>query len=129
MKKFHFILAAIFILFFAVVFIISPSEVVSQKKIDQTTQSIPDSVATILKNSCVSCHGAGGNGMAMSMWNFSAWDTYPAKKQTKKANAICNAITNGSMPPSSVRNSSPDRVPTTAQKDIVCKWASSLQVK
>jgi hypothetical protein len=64
--------------------------------------------------------------MAASVWSFSSWDQYSAKKQMKKANAICRAITNGSMPPSSGGTA---RILTTEQKDIICKWSASLQVK
>ena len=87
--------------------------------------SIPDDVSQILKKSCASCHNAGG-GMAASVWSLSSFDQYSAKKQAKKAKAICKAISNGSMPPSSVE---PDRRPTKDQTDMICKWSASLQVK
>jgi len=103
---------------------INPMKAVSQKKTITTANAIPDNVAAILKNSCSSCHNTGG-GMAASVWNFSEWDTYAPKKQAKKATSICNAMNKGSMPPSSVGK---DRIPTKDQKDIVCKWATSLQV-
>jgi hypothetical protein len=129
MKKIHLVLVAMFILSGAAVLVFSPFEAESQKKITQTVNVIPDNVAQILNNSCTSCHGNGGNGMAMSMWNFSVWDTYAADKQAKKATAICNAITKGSMPPGSVKKANPERIPTAAQIEIICKWATSLKVK
>jgi mono/diheme cytochrome c family protein len=129
MKKTHFILVAVFVLSVVTILAFNPSKAVSQKKTAQSVNSIPDNVMAVFNNSCVSCHGEGGNGMAMSMVNFSAWDTYSATKQAKKATAICNAITNGSMPPSSVRSATPGRIPTTAQTEIVCKWANSLNAK
>ncbi len=124
MKKLNYLMLAILGVFLAAIVIISPLKAVSQKKTNQIANAIPDNVASILKNSCASCHNTGG-GMAASVWSFSAWDSYKVKKQAKKANAICKAISNGSMPPSSVGK---DRIPTAEQKDIVCKWATSLQV-
>jgi hypothetical protein len=129
MKKIYLVLVATFIIAVAAVLVFSPVNAVSQKKIVQSGYSMPDSVATVLRNSCSSCHGDGGSGMAMSKWNFSAWDSYAADKQAKKANAICNAITKGSMPPGSFKKANPGKVPTAAQKQIVCKWAASLKVK
>lgn len=129
MKKISFIFVVMCTLSIAAVLAFIPLKSVSQKQINQSAISIPDDVAKILQKSCTSCHDAGGNGIAMSMWNFSAWDTYSATKQSKKANAICNAVTNGSMPPSGIKQSNPERIPTEVQIGIVCKWASSLIVK
>jgi hypothetical protein len=128
MKKMHFVFVSMFVLSLMAAMVFHPTKSVSQKQISMASYAIPDSVAAILKNSCTGCHGNGGSGMAMSMWNFNVWDTYPAAKQAKKANAICNAITKGSMPPASVRTV-PGKVPTAAQTAIVCKWANSLKVK
>jgi hypothetical protein len=129
MKRLYIFLIAMFILCIAGGLVINPSKAVSQQKISGTVYSIPDNVAEILNKSCVGCHGEGGNGMAMSAWNFSVWDTYSVKKQAKKAKSICNALTKGSMPPASVRDATPDGVPTAAQTEIVCKWANSLNKK
>lgn len=129
MKKTHFVLLSMFIFSIVAVIVIYPFKAVSQKRTSQMSNSIPENVADVLRNSCISCHGEGGKEMAMSMWNFSVWDTYSAKKQAKKANAICNAITNGSMPPASVKKASPEKVPTAIQREIVCNWANSLNKK
>ncbi len=93
------------------------------------TSSIPDDVMAVVKNSCMGCHATGGKGMAMAKVNFSEWDTYPAAKQAKKAEAVCNVLTKGSMPPKSFRASHPEAVPTDAQKDMICKWSKSLAAK
>jgi cytochrome c5 len=110
----------------AILVFVSPQSASSQKKIVKSANVIPDNVSQILKKSCGMCHNAGGNGMAQSVWSISSWDQYKAKKQIKKASAMCKAITNGSMPPASAGK---DRKPTSEQKDEVCKWATSLQVK
>jgi hypothetical protein len=129
MRNIHLAFVAISFLAIAPILVFTTSKAVSQKKSTQTINSIPENVSTILNNSCVQCHNNGGNPMASAHWNYADLDKYPASKLAKKANAICNAITKGSMPPESVRNNSPDRIPTATQADIVCKWASSLQVK
>jgi len=129
MKKSHYVMFAMFGIAIAALLFISPYKAVSQKKNAQSSYSIPDDVATVLRSSCASCHGTGGNGMAQSAWSFNSWDKYSAKKQAKKSKSICNAITNGSMPPSYVRQSNPDRIPTAVQGEVVCKWANSLVIK
>jgi hypothetical protein len=129
MKKTHFILVAAFVLLVVTVLAISPSKAVSQKRTPPKGSAIPNDVAEILKKSCIGCHNTDGNHMAMSMWNFSEWNNYTAKKQAKKATAMCNAITKGIMPPASVRNANPDKIPTTTQIEIVCKWSKSLNAK
>jgi hypothetical protein len=129
MKKIHFILVAMFILTFAIVLAVSPSKAVSQKKSTQTVNSIPGDVMAVFNNSCTSCHGEGGNSAAMSLLNFSKWDKYSVSKQAKKASWICNAINNEKMPPSKVREATPERIPTAAQTEIICKWSKSLNAK
>lgn len=129
MKKFNLVFVVMIAIAIATFLTVSPIKSESQKTISSSTNSIPEDVAKILKKSCTSCHDEGGNGMAMAMWNFSSWDTYAAKKQSKKSQAICDAMTNGTMPPSDIRKSYPDRVPTAEQIQIVCRWASSLSVK
>jgi hypothetical protein len=129
MKNIHLILVATLIPVVASVLVFCSFKAVSQKKITQTTNAIPDNVVQILRNSCTACHNTGGNEMAMSMWNFSSWDTYAAAKKSKKATAMCDAITKGKMPPASVKKASPDKIPTAAQIEMVCKWATSLNLK
>jgi hypothetical protein len=129
MKKSHYVLFAMFAISIAAFLFISPLKVISQKKITQSSYSIPDNVAEVLRNSCVSCHESGGNVMAESMWSFSSWDKYSAKKQASKSKAMCNAITSGKMPPSNIRQSNPSRIPTAVQTETICKWAISLKIK
>lgn len=126
MKKIIYPALILLVLTMAAIMSIRPLKAVSQKKIANESYSIPDNVSQILKNSCVSCHNAGGNGMAASIWSFSAWDKYSVKKQFKKAKNICVAMNNGSMPPASVGK---ERIPTAGQIETVCSWASSLPPK
>lgn len=91
--------------------------------------AMPDDVQAVVRNSCMACHATGGKKMAMSIVNFSEWDNYSAEKQAKKASAICNVITKGSMPPKGYLNSNPGAAVTAAQKDIICNWSKSLQTQ
>ena len=129
MKKIQLIIGAVFVLAMAAFFTISPLTSSSQKQIAQSATSIPADVSKILQNSCTGCHDAGGNGMAMSMWSYSSWDKYSAKKQSKKAKAMCNTIKAGMMPPMNVRQSDPSKIPTMEQTNTICNWASSLPKK
>jgi hypothetical protein len=129
MKKMHLVLFAIFMLSIALVLVISPSVAISQQKTARSAYSVPDDVAKILHNSCTGCHDLGGSKMASSVWSFSAWDNYPAAKQAKKSEAICKAMTKGSMPPPSERNAHPEKNPTKVQIETVCKWAGSFRKK
>ena len=67
--------------------------------------------------------------MAMSIVNFSEWNNYSAEKQAKKASAICNVITKGSMPPKGYLTSHPVAAVTDAQKELICNWSKSLQTQ
>jgi cytochrome c5 len=92
-----------------------------------TGSTIPDDVKKVFDNSCIGCHATGANGMAAANVNFTEWDNYPAKKQAKKATAICSAIEDKSMPPAGYVKSNPGKEVTAAQQALVCKWAQSLQ--
>jgi hypothetical protein len=125
MKKTHYLLLATLIAMVAAILFTNPMKAVSQKRNSTEAYSIPEEIAQILKHSCASCHTAGG-GMASSVWSLSSWDNYSAKKQSKKSNAMCKAVSNGNMPPPSVEQ---DKRPTAEQKETICKWSASLQVK
>jgi len=126
MKKLNYLVLAISVIAIAAVTLVGPMKATSQKTTVQSVNKIPDEVAVILKKSCTSCHNEGGNGMASSAWSFSSWDKYSPEKQAKKANAMSKAVNGGKMPPSSV---SKDRIPIAEQKDVISKWAKSIQVK
>ena len=101
----------------------------SQAKTIQSSVGIPPDVANVLNNSCVGCHGGGDNPMALEAWNFNKWDTYNVKKQAKKSNAMCKAITKGKMPPPYIGKANPERIPTVSQTELICRWANSLKLK
>jgi hypothetical protein len=129
MKTIHLIFPAIAILFIATALLINPFNAFSQNNNAKESFSIPDSVAQILSKSCIGCHDLGGSKMASSKWSFSAWDKYNKQRQAKKSDAMCNALTKEDMPPPSARKSNPERIPSSAQIEIICKWANSLKKK
>jgi hypothetical protein len=129
MKMINFTLIAMFLFCIAAVLVFSPSKAVGQEKTTQMNNAIPDSVAMILGHSCIGCHDLGGSKMASSKWSYSGWDKYDVEKQAKKAVAICKAVTKGSMPPKKARNENPEKIPTAAQIETICKWADSLNKK
>ncbi len=128
MKKIQTVFLVVIVLSLSAIMLIQPSTAVSQKQV-KMTNPIPDNVKEILKNSCSSCHDTGGKDLAMMAWKLSDWETYSSKKQARKAKAMCNAITSGKMPPSSEKTATPGKVPTAAQLQTICNWASSLKKK
>jgi mono/diheme cytochrome c family protein len=92
----------------------------------ETPQSIPDSVFAVFDKSCVKCHAAGGNKMAMSKLNFDNWDSYAPEKKSAKSDAILKAMNKGSMPPSGFRKNNPNLVPTAADVKKVAAWAGTF---
>lgn len=97
-----------------------------QVKEDQTIP-IPEDISKILQASCMQCHGSDGNIMPRTKLDLSKWAEYGAAKEAEKAFGICSAITEGSMPPKSVRKSNPELIPTKEQIGLICKWAGSLK--
>jgi len=93
------------------------------------SQVIPENVMKIIDNSCIACHSNNGNPMAKGVVNFSAWDTYAVKKQAKKSNAVCKAVTNHSMPPLTFIATNPTKALNATQIAEICDWANSLQPK
>ena len=88
---------------------------------------IPDSINQVFQASCMPCHGSTGGRFPTSRLNFSRWEGYGAAKEAEKASMICSCLTRGSMPPSSVRKSNPELIPTDSQRSMICKWAESIK--
>ena len=64
--------------------------------------------------------------MAKNFINFSKWADYDAEKEAKKAGMIKYVLEKDKMPPKKARKNAPDIVPTQEQKDMIFKWAESL---
>lgn len=91
-----------------------------------SSTAIPDDVMAIFKKSCAPCHFDGGGSMALANLNFSAWEKLPAKKQVKKAAAICEEVAYKKMPPAGFMEANPDKVPGKEEAEIICKWAKGV---
>lgn len=89
--------------------------------------TIPDSVFAVFQKSCMDCHSDDGSAMARGKVNFSKWETYDAAKKVKKAGAICEELSDGSMPPKGWKKSNPDDVPTQSEVVRVCNWVKSIK--
>jgi len=128
MKKFFFMLIALFVVAIVVTMVAMPSVKTTPGIFISSDEGQPlaDSIMKIVKVSCMDCHGDGGNGMACSHVNFSKWSTYKLDKQAAKANDICKIMTKGSMPPKRFCASNPAAVPTQAQITAICNWAKTL---
>jgi hypothetical protein len=90
---------------------------------------IPENVVKIAEKSCVSCHTEPGNKMALAHVNISNWDKYSPEKQASKAQAMCNMVTKGKMPPKKFKETHPDGIPSAAEIKIICDWAQSIAIK
>ena len=126
MKKITGTVIAIIVIAIVASFTLTSFTFVKQQKSQSVNTAIPEKVMSIFKTSCVSCHADNGNAMAMNAVNFTQWDTYTAKKQFKKAAAICREVTNGSMPPSSYISKNPAAKLNAEKTSTICNWATSL---
>jgi hypothetical protein len=114
--------------FFAIVLLFNPQTVSgSRNPAPAPGTALPDSVLKFVQKTCMDCHADDGNFMAKGKVNFSGWAAYDAEKQASKAKAICKELTKSAMPPGKWRKNNPDKVPTQADVDMVCRWANSLQ--
>jgi hypothetical protein len=129
MKKITFTLTTVSFICLITASVMKPSNALGQQENPSMKISMPDSVAMILAKSCIGCHDSGGSKLASSKWSYSGWASYSDEKQAKKSDAMCRAITKGSMPPKKVRKENPEKIPTAAQIETICKWAASLNKK
>jgi len=114
---------------FACILLLNPQTVSGSKNPLPAGQgtALPDSILKFVQKTCMDCHADDGNFMAKGKVNFSEFDKYDAAKQADKAKAMCKVLTKSAMPPGKWRKNNPDRVPTQASVDMVCRWANSLQ--
>lgn len=109
--------------------VLSPGQSAVEKSTPLSISSIPDNLEVIFQKSCMDCHATDGKAMARAKLNFSDWDNYKARKQTKKAAAICKMISAGKMPPKSFREKYPEMIPSASQIELICKWSKTLAAK
>jgi len=130
MKRIYPLIAVVVFVSITAMFVMTPSKASSQAKgAPSKGFVIPDSILTIAKLSCISCHADGGKSMAMAHVNLSKWDTYSPEKQISKALDMCKEVSKGAMPPKGFKSSHPEGVPTAKQIKTLCSWANSLKIK
>jgi len=125
MKKFLGFTVVISCTLFFTILIINP---VTALNGGSGSNPIPTGVMKIAKKSCVFCHTAPGNGMALAHVNLSNWDKYSPEKQAAKAKAMCKMVTKDKMPPKKFKETHPDGVLTKEEIKTICDWAQSIQV-
>ena len=103
--------------------------IISGQNLKEQSSPIPESINKIFQTSCFTCHGSNGKMLPMAKLNFSKWVEYGAVKEAEKAAKICSVLTEGLMPPKSVRKSNPELIPTKDQIRLICNWAESLKPK
>jgi hypothetical protein len=127
MKKIYAILAiSLFVLSIAITTLSSAKDTTQREQIIPDSSSIPDSINKIFTNSCFPCHSDVGKLLAKTKLNFSVWDTYTKKEKIKVREDICKILSDGDMPPESVRKSKPETLPNDAQIKSICNWVASL---
>jgi hypothetical protein len=113
--------------FIGIMCIANPLKAQTAQTPADSLKPIPDEVLTVLKKSCFDCHSEPGKIMPLEKLNFTKWNEYKAEKQAAKANAMCEEVTKGKMPPSKYREKNPDAVPTADDLKILCDWVKAMQ--
>jgi len=129
MKSFSILSIAVSLIVIGTSFVFMPSKNAGSPAKGQPAAMtmIPDSLQKVFQKACLDCHSDDGVAMARSHLNFSGWDSYKAEKQADKASAICKVLSKGNMPPKHFKAEYPEVLPTDAQVESICKWASSLK--
>jgi len=89
--------------------------------------TMPDSVFTFLKTTCMDCHSDNGSGIAKGQLNLSKWDGLTVEKQKNEAQDICKVLTKGTMPKKGWLKKNPDLTPKKSDIEMVCNWSESLK--
>ena len=98
-------------------------------------------VQKVLYSSCYDCHSEQGSppwnaklapsylfgaGDARNALDFSAWQSYDAKRKQNEMKAIAEAVENGSMPPGDYEFLHPEAEPNAEERQILVQWASKM---
>lgn len=128
MKNFNRVFSFVVVVFVFIAFVILPESAYSQKKTEQQTLSaFPDSISSIIKNSCVACHSDQSNSKAKIFMNLSDWDQLKPAKQAKIAMSISKMVSKGAMPPSGFLKKMPETTLNQEQVKTLVLWANSLK--
>ncbi len=113
----------------------------------EATTDVPDNVAQILKRSCKDCHSNQTiypwySNLTPFSWllknhidegraelNFSVWNTYDAKKKSRKLDEICDQVSSGEMPHSQYLWIHRDAILSDDDKKLLCDWEQAEREK
>lgn len=113
----------------------------------EATTDVPDNVAQILKRSCNDCHSNQTiypwySNLTPFSWllknhidegraelNFSVWNTYDAKKKSRKLDEICDQVSSGEMPHSQYLWIHRDAILSDDDKKLLCDWEQAEREK
>lgn len=123
------ILSSAFVFFVSVFIMLLCAQVSRGQNTGTSSPALPDNVNKIVSASCVPCHTDKGGSMSRSKLNFSSWTNYTPEKQKEKAGLMRSMLEKDKMPPKAAREKRPEIIPTTEQKEIIIKWAQSLNTK
>jgi len=113
------------VLFFAGMIILSfKTPEYSDQTTDDLKLDIPESVLTVLENSCFDCHTAEASSTkAKSKLNFSKWNEYKTSKKINKLEGIHKTVKNGKMPTKKYLEKFPEKKLSQDQVILVSDWA------
>jgi len=120
------IINALFIPALMVIFLIGLSTQIRGQELSKSSQTLPADVNKIISNSCMPCHSAKGGLLSRSKLNFDEWAQYSAEKQKSHASKIYSEVSKKKMPPTDVRETRPDLIPTTEQVEVIKKWKDAF---
>lgn len=86
---------------------------------------IPDSVQKIVERACYDCHSNSAKGFTKSVLNFDGFAKYKESKQMSKKEAICEKISNKTMPPSGYVSRNEKGKLTEKEIRIICNWTKA----
>lgn len=99
----------------------------SGSPLSSVPEGIPDSVWAVLEKSCYDCHADDGSGFAKGKLNFDKWSSYAPDKQLNRAQAICNEMKKGSMPPGKYVKTNPAAKPSSLEIQRICNWVANKE--
>ena len=97
---------------------------------EKTIPGIPEDVNQIIQNHCYGCHNNDGKSEdAVEDLNFDEWEDYNPMKKAAKLNDICEAISEGKMPPEKFLKKYPDKKLNDEQIKVICQWTKKEDMR
>ena len=148
MKKILKIVLIVLVVAFVIAQFIRPDQANPAIDPAQTLEAsvqVPDNVEEILKRSCNDCHTNTTaypwySQISPVSWflnnhiqdgrrelNWSVWNTYSAKKKSKKLEEVCEQVKTGEMPLPSYLWIHRDAVLQDGDANILCDWANQVR--